>query len=569
MKWIKNRASYLKEAKIRDVILDPQKKEVAELWGEKFLDFEKVEPTDKIIQGKWKLSEEDKIKALSIFFSADLNRVYDFFGSLPDEFVKIIKDSIDFNLLKEEKWIKILNEFDLKKPTINQISALSESIFRKVTMSESKADEIMIRDESGRPVMGEDGRPMKRRREEGEVIFSKNLVNINGMTEDFNSLYPDKKVDAFKFSSGEVLKVISASKEDFGSDNYLVDVDVYGKDLHLRIDHNPKDILNMSISRFYGSCQHLYRGGYRKQLLANVFDPNSIPAFLVFDSPIIDKNGVMISEQLPLSRMMIRNIYSFDTTADPKIFFDRSYPDRMEFFFNQMVEKYSGNSKTAEPGEAYIFAPDLPQDVDIEKPYMDRLSIRKKRMIGVNSKSISFGVADDWSDLIISPKAQIEEINIETTLLPDNFFQINLSPKWIRLRYINIRDMNVFSKIKSESWAFEKCKMKSQIFEEFIKIHSEIKSLQFVSCNISKFNFSALTKLEELELIFLDGFELDDLQQLVTTINPKRGFKLTITSDLFSSKTEKEYINGLKGRGIIVKVYEEEIAKKRRESRKK
>jgi hypothetical protein len=241
----------------------------------------------------------------------------------------------------------------------------------------------------------------------------------------------------------------------------------------------------------------------------------------------------------------------------------------MELFFNQMVEKYSGNSKTADPGEAYIFAPDLPQDVDIEKPYMDRLNIRKKRMIGVNSKSISFGVADDWSDLIISPKAQIEEINIETTLLPDNFFQINLRPKWIRLRYINIRDMNVFSKIKSESWAFEKCKMKSQIFEEFIKIHSEIKSLQFVSCNISKFNFSALTKLEELELIFLDGFEFDDLQQLVTTINPKRGFKLTITSDLFSSKTEKEYINGLKGRGIIVKVYEEEIAKKRRESRKK
>jgi len=29
MKWIKNRASYLNEAKIRDIILDPQKKEVA------------------------------------------------------------------------------------------------------------------------------------------------------------------------------------------------------------------------------------------------------------------------------------------------------------------------------------------------------------------------------------------------------------------------------------------------------------------------------------------------------------------------------------------------------------
>ena len=569
MKWIKNRASYLNEAKIRDVILDPQKKEVAGLWGEKFLDFEEIEPTDKIIQGKWKLSEEDKIKALSIFFSADLKRVYEFFGSLPDEFVRIIKDSIDFNLLKEDKWLKILNEFDLKKPTINQISTLSESIFRKIAISESKADEIMIRDESGRPVMGEDGRPMKRKREEGEIIFSKNLVNINGMTEDFNSLYPDKKVDAYKFSSGEVMRVISASKEDFGGDNYLVEVDVYGKDLHLRIEHNPKDILNMSVSRFYGSCQHLYRGGYRQQLLANVFDPNSIPAFLVFDSPIIDKNGVMISEQLPLSRMMIRNIHSFDTTADTKIYFDRAYPDRMQSFFDEIVEKYSGNSKTANYDDTYIFAPDLPQDVDIRTPYMDRLDIRKKRMIGVNSKSISFGTGDNWSDFIISPKAKIEEINIETTLLPDNFFQLALSPKWIRIRYIDIRDLGVFSQIKSESWAFEKCKMKSQIFDDFTKTHSEIKSLQFISCNIFGFNLSTLTKLEELELIFLDGFEFSDLQQLVTTINPKRGFKLTITSDLVSSKTEKEYINTLKGRGVIVKVYEEEVAKKRRESRKK
>ena len=39
MKWIKSREQYLNEAKIRDVILPRQAKEVAEVWGEKYLDY--------------------------------------------------------------------------------------------------------------------------------------------------------------------------------------------------------------------------------------------------------------------------------------------------------------------------------------------------------------------------------------------------------------------------------------------------------------------------------------------------------------------------------------------------
>lgn len=570
MKWIKSRDSFLNEAKIGDKLLDPQKKEIESIWGKKFLDFEEVEATDNIKQGNWKLSKEDKMKALSIFFSADLTKVYEFFGSLPDKFVEVVDMSLDLSLLTDDKYTKIMNNFDLKEPTINQIAVLSHNIFKKISTGESKADEIIERDSSGRPVMGEDGRPLKRKREEGEIIFSKNLTNINGVCEDYNNLFPDNKVDAFKFSSGEVQKVINGAGSDFGGDNYLVEVDIFARDLFLRIDHNPKDIANMSVSRFFGSCQHLYRGGYRQQLLANIFDPNSIPAFLVFDSPIINSEGVMISEQTPLSRMIIRNIYSFDPTEEPKIYFDRAYPDRMEDFFDDMVEKYTPNKQTADENFDYIFAPDLPEDVDIRTPYMDRLSLVKKKFIGINSKSISFGAGDDWSDTIISPEAQIEEVNIETTLLPDNFFEIKMNPNWIRLRYIDIKDLSIFDKLKSEKWAFEKCKIKSQTFDAFAKAHDEIKSLQFVSCDISNFNFSALTKLEELELIFLYNFEFADLQQLLNTINLKRGFKLTVTSDLVNSKTEKEYINSLKGRGVVVKIYEEELSKKRREeSRKK
>ena len=68
MKWIKTRNQWLNEAKIRDVILPRQAKELANEWGEKFLDYEEVDPTDKIKQGRWKLEDEDKIKVLSSFF---------------------------------------------------------------------------------------------------------------------------------------------------------------------------------------------------------------------------------------------------------------------------------------------------------------------------------------------------------------------------------------------------------------------------------------------------------------------------------------------------------------------
>ena len=72
MKYIKNRQRFIKEAKIRDLVLPRQAKEVSSYWGEKFLDYEEVDPTDKIKQGYWKLEEEDKMKVLGQFFDCDM-----------------------------------------------------------------------------------------------------------------------------------------------------------------------------------------------------------------------------------------------------------------------------------------------------------------------------------------------------------------------------------------------------------------------------------------------------------------------------------------------------------------
>jgi hypothetical protein len=318
MKWIKDRRSFLnEEAKIKDVILHRQKKAVISQWGERFLDYEEVEPTKNIKQGKWKLSEEDKLKVLGTFFSPvrtpiDFKSIFDKFKNLPDHFKKIIKDSIDIEKYNNEKYKIIMENFDPSNPTIDQISLLYDPIFRRLAIRETMSAEMLQKDENGRPIRGEDGKILKVEKEPGEPIWEKNLVNIKNFTDYYNRCYEDthEKVDTQLFYTNDISNFISLSKENHNA-QYKIDFEILNKDIYLSINHKASDILNMSISTFYGSCQHLYGGSYREQLLGNVFDPNSIPAFLIFDTPIYWEDD-KISDFLPLSRMIIRNIESFN-----------------------------------------------------------------------------------------------------------------------------------------------------------------------------------------------------------------------------------------------------------------
>ena len=82
MKFIKSRNKFLneeKEAKIRELILPRQAAAIKEKWGEKYLDYEEIIPTDKIKQGKWKLTDEDKDAVLGAFFQTNMTSVNRFF----------------------------------------------------------------------------------------------------------------------------------------------------------------------------------------------------------------------------------------------------------------------------------------------------------------------------------------------------------------------------------------------------------------------------------------------------------------------------------------------------------
>jgi hypothetical protein len=559
MKWIKKRHNFLSEAKIRDVILKKQAQRLADKWGSKFLDYEEVEPTKKIKQGKWKLSEEDKNLVLSAFFSAgrgkvDVAEVQKKFETLPEKFAEIASQSLSTigtlntsgnkNL---ERAKEVLQEFDIRNPSIDEMVAIFEPVFRKLSNETGRA-EMIQKDETGRPVMGEDGRPIKISKEIGEPVFEKNLINIYSFVENYNTYYPEHNVESDVFNSSDLSGIVNLAKDDINGE-YKTSFKIFGRDMYLKISHNPKDILNMSISKFYTSCQHLYTGMYSSKVLGNVFDPNSIPAFLVFDTPIYNGDE-MISEQLPLSRMIIRNIETFDDSSETKLLFDRAYPDRMKDgnwgdVFSEIVTKYTEMKGMDDPyGSTYLYTPDIAaqDEDDIENPYMDQnKSLQKAKYIGVNTKKLYLSMAHDWSQTKVAPNAKIKELIIENPEIPANLMDIKLDLEWVKFKLINISSLSGFENLDSDSIAFDKCKLSNEELKGFCE-GKKVKRLQLTSCDIDDLNLSGLD-VEELQLVYVvDG----DLKQ---ALGDAKFGKLVVSGDLLSNKENKEFIAELKKAG--------------------
>jgi len=557
MKWIKKRQQWLNEAKVRDVIFPRQAKEVASYWGEKFLDYEEVEPTNKIKPCNIKLNEEDKMEALSAFFDCNMTEVMSLFSNLPDKFSSVLSESIKPELLNESSKI-VLDELNIKAPDVDQIVFIFDNVFRKLDINSTRASEMIQKDENGVPVRDEEGNMARIKKNEGDPIFSNNLVNINTFVDDYNRCYSNEKVEV-NFQNRHLSQLRNLAKENHNRD-YNFEFNIFGKDLYLQINHNTKDILNMSISKFYASCQHLYSGGYRSQLLGNVFDANSIPAFLYFDSPIIWKDE-KISDKLPLSRMMIRNIedINFDFTKskeeeekqEPKIFFDRAYPDRMKSVFDKLVDKYSENTQTIEDdGEStYVFMPDIDYDDSIDEPYMDRLRLRRKKMIGKNTKRLYLSMAHDWSKTLISPDAEIKELIIETTDIPENLLDIKLKLEWVQFQNIKINTLTGFENVKTDSISFDHCEFDSSIFEGLNSINPDIKKLKMVSCRMSgEIDFTQFNNLEELQLLY-NKLELEEIETILNNLKIK---KLVVSGELVSGPEGKKFLSEVRRKRIQV-----------------
>jgi hypothetical protein len=558
MKWIRNRNKFLNEAKLRDVIFPTQAKEITSRWGAKYLDYEEIEPTTSIEQGRWKLSNEDKMSVLSAFMKCDMNEVLSLFEKLPAAFVEFI-------LTTASDKVKDIN---INKPTLDQLVYIFNPVFRKISVNDSLANNMISKDENGRPIKDSDGNMIRIEKTPGELVLTNNLINIGTVVDDYNSMVSkyintklgdkynsDDLLDKNLFDNEELQNYVNLAKTDENlGDGYKYDVEIIEKDMYLSIKHNPMDILNMSISKFYASCQHLYSGGHRSQLLANVFDPNSIPAFLIFDSPIFDKDGQKLSDVMPLSRMQLRKVETMDDKNDTKIYFDRAYPDRMQDIFPKIVQKYTSNKETETmTGYNYIYAPDFDSGDEniLDQPYHDRIGskIVNKKRIGSNIRSLNLSAIHDWSSFIISPNNNLKELVIETTELPENILDINLNLEWVKFKYLKLNTLEPFSKISYSAIAFEKCKFDNKIFTDILKNTPDVKKIKLISCdNTTVPNFSKFKNLEELHFIYT----LDTIKQIERAIRGVENLKvLGISGDLFNKQT-KPFFDSLKSRGIKI-----------------
>ncbi len=551
MKWIKRKESFLNEAKIRDKLLPRQAQEVKNVWGEKWLDYEETHPTENIEQGKWKLEEEDKIKVLNAFFGTDMGKIFELFGKLSEKFNTALIGSIDIDLLTKthgdkEKWETILKNIDIRKPKIDLLIHIYDSIFKNLSVNETKASEIIQRDANGRPVKNDKDEIIKLKKEAGDPVYSNNLVNIGSFIESYNRCYSDDQIDMSGFRSNSNLdNIITMAKQDHGND-YQTSYDIFDKDVYLSITHDPKDILNMSISKFYSSCQHLYSGGYRSRVLGNIFDPNSIPAFLIFESPIFWAKE-KISDHLPLSRLIIRSTETFDEQSKPKILFDRTYPDRLKTVFWEIIEKYTKNKQNRDEILEYVWSPDIDLEDEglLHEPYMDTVSVRKGLTIGANTKNIYLSSVRDWTKVKISPKLSLESIVIETENIPEDLFKVDLKAKWIKFKFMSINDLSKFSKINTESLAFDKCK----INPEMLKNIGNLKRLRFSNCDISTIDIKSLTNIEELQLIY----SLDPESKISDVIGSLNIKELVVSTDLLNNPENKKFLNDLKSKKISIK----------------
>ena len=561
MKWIKPRDLFL-EAKIRDTILPRQVREVIRKWGEKYLDYEEVTPTNKIEQGSWKLSEEDKNAVLGVFCQTDMNLLFELFSSLPEQFGNVLNQSIDVNLFREDKdtYTRIFEGFDIRKPKLDQVLAMFSSVFRKLSITDTMATSIISKDVNNRPIRDEQGNMIRVEKNAGDLNFSTNLININTFISDYNDLV-DKCLDANVKGWSKDDKISSSTLFsdnrnlsnfiNFASTNenqYKLDFEIFNKDIFLKITHNPQDILNMSISKFYSSCQHLYSGGYSDRVLANVFDPNSIPAFLIFETPIFWEDE-KISEHLPLSRMIIRNIESFDDNAPKKLYFDRAYPDRMQDKIQEIVTKYSGNVMNADRQDRYLYTPDIDSEDVLTAPYQDRLGTTTGKLIGRNTKKLYLNQITNWKNIKVDPNARIKELIIETTEIPETLLTIDLILDWIKFKFIEIHTSKDFDRIKTNSIAFDKCKLSNNVLQDINKSNPGITKLQIISCdNVGSFDFSEFKALEELQVIYT----LDSANDLKTIV-PENLKKLIISGDLVT-KEGKSIISSLKSKGVKVEI---------------
>jgi len=533
---------------LKDELLDKQKERVVKVWGEKYLDYETISSTDKIKKGKFKLSDEDSARVINQILNTDVEALKTFIHYLPDGFKDDLQRSFSPDKL-EDKYDRFNyddSELDLNDLSFYDVGALYSKAFKKISLSESKSDQYIVRDENGKPLFDEDKNIVKKDKEPGEIVFTNNYTNAVTLFDDWSKVKDYTDLNIFTKSDFKNIYSIFLDNERIGDFKILK-----SKDIFLYISDNPKDILNMSVSPFFTSCQELYKGGSHgeglmRSLLSNVFDPNSVPAFISIDTPYIS-DGDYLSDHMSISRLIIRNMDSGGFGGG--LYFDDTYPGRMRDITERLIEKYSGNKETSGSYDTYIFKPalDTCDFKTLSDPYMDNLEMTTKKSININTKNII--IDSDISDIELKPGSKVNNIVIKTNKIPKNFTDIKMEMESLTFQFMKLNDLSEFSNLNFEKVTFDKCEMNSfkwDSLNDFKPSEVIIKS-PYIDSDVPP--QSLFDDFEKISLIYA----FPKLPQSLLESDKLKVKELTLSGDMLMDKDNVEVVKHLKSKGVKIK----------------
>lgn len=204
------------------------------------------------------------------------------------------------------------------------------------------------------------------------LFLSKNqLVNFNKWFESYKRYRDVPVANPFLDPQFTSVKSIGSKSENF-------DINLFSEQpMYLYVSGKAEDILNMSISTFWDSCQNLYSGEFRSQILSNVYDENTKIAYIILDVPFIDyrKNEHSITT---LCRMMLR-VGQTAKCGDiklgmPSLIFTKTYPMRMGSVMQEILKKYGYKETSCYNGKNSIYwnyTSSIPEAHKLKKPYLD------------------------------------------------------------------------------------------------------------------------------------------------------------------------------------------------------
>ena len=133
----------------------------------------------------------------------------------------------------------------------------------------------------------------------------------------------------------------------------------------------------------------------------------------------------------------------------------------------------------------------------------------------------------------------IEKMNLFLIDLYNNFMSDITEPITKSLSY------EILTKITNQSKEIEQ--FKNEILSDLNQNCPNIKSLEFINCELEGRDISVFKNLEELHLIYTVDFI--EFKGIVEGLKLK---KIVISGDLASGKENKNYINSLKSKGIKI-----------------